>query len=60
MTQLSLFPLPGALTQPLPDEVQTQARQLLAALLTVVLETAAMDPTSRAGENHEQDPKTPS
>jgi hypothetical protein len=53
MQQLSLFPPPGALTQPLPNEVQMQARQQLAELLAAVLETAAEEPTSREGEHRE-------
>jgi hypothetical protein len=53
MQQLSLFPSPGALTQPLPHEVQMQAWQQLAELLAAVLETAAEEPTNREGEHRE-------
>jgi hypothetical protein len=60
MKQLRLFPAPGTLTQPWPDDVQTQARQLLAELLAAVLETATEQSTSREGESHEQDPENPS
>ena len=53
MQQLTLFPPPGALTQPLPQEVQMQALQLLAELLAAVLETAAEEPASREGDTDE-------
>jgi hypothetical protein len=53
MPQLNLFPPPGAMTQPLPHEVQTQVRQLLAELLAAVLVTTAENPSNREGKNHE-------
>jgi hypothetical protein len=53
MSQMNLFPPPGALTQPLPLEVQMQVRQLLAELLAAVLAAAAAEPTSREGEYDE-------
>ena len=60
MKQLRLFPPPGTLTQPWPDDVQTPLRQLLAALLAAVLETPTEASTSPEGESHEQDPENPS
>jgi hypothetical protein len=59
MKQLNLFPPPGTLTQPLPDDIRTHARQLLAELLATVLETAA-ESISREGESYEQDPENAS
>ena len=56
MKQLNLFPPPGALTQPLPDDLRVQARHLLAELLVAVLGTAAEEPIRSDGESHEQDP----
>jgi hypothetical protein len=40
MTQLSLFPLPGAIKGPLPSDVQNEASRLFAELWTVVVESA--------------------
>ena len=57
MQQTNLFPPPGALTQPLPQEVQTATRQLLAALLTAVLTTVGEETTNHEGKQHEQDPQ---
>jgi hypothetical protein len=51
MNQLSLFPPPGALEKPLPEEVQSVASQLLAKLLAVVIEKARQP--SEEGEEHE-------
>ena len=53
MPQMNLFPPPGALTQPLPHEIQMQIRQLLADLLAAVLATTTEKPTNREGNNHE-------
>ena len=55
MKQKNLFPQPGAVTQPLPNEIQVQVRQLLAQLLVAVPE-AAVEPNRREGEDDEQDP----
>jgi hypothetical protein len=52
MSQLNLFPPPGALTQPLPPEVQMQVRQLLAELLAALAVTSA-EPANREGEYDE-------
>ena len=60
MQQKSLFPPPGALTNPLPDEIQKEAKQLLAELLVAVLAAARAEPTRRQGNKHEQDPQKPS
>ena len=38
MSPLSLFPPPGVPEKPLPEDVQSAASQLLADLLTVVIE----------------------
>jgi hypothetical protein len=51
MNQLSLFPPPGALEKPLPEEVQSAASQLLAELLAVVIEKTRQP--SEEGEEHE-------
>jgi len=51
MRPLSLFPPAGAPEQPLPDEVQSAASQLLAELLTVVIEETRQP--SEEGEEHE-------
>ncbi len=53
MPQLNLFPPPGALTQPLPHEIQMQIRELLAELLAAVFAPAAEKPTGREGNNYE-------
>jgi len=53
MSQMNLFPPPGALTQPLPLEVQMQLQQLLAELLAAVLVAATAEPTRREGEHDE-------
>jgi hypothetical protein len=53
MSQLNLFPPPGALTQPLPPEAQMQVRQLLAELLAAVLAATTAQPTSHEGEYDE-------
>jgi hypothetical protein len=60
MKQLHLFPPPGTPTLPLPDDVRTQARLLLAELLVAALEPAADQPTSREGDSDEPDPENPS
>jgi len=57
MQQTNLFPPPGALTQPLPHEIQTAAQQLLAELLTAVLITVGEEATNHEGKQHEQDPQ---
>jgi hypothetical protein len=57
MQQTNLFPPPGALTQPLPHEIQTVARHLLAELLTAVLITGGEEATNHEGKQHEQDPQ---
>jgi hypothetical protein len=50
MTQLSLFPPPGAIKEPLPNEVLLVARELLAELLVVVVEnTIAQEPIGMGG-----------
>ena len=51
MNPLSLFPPPGALETPLPEEVQSAASQLLAELLTVVIEERKQP--NGEGEEHE-------
>ena len=51
MNPLSLFPPPGALEKPLPEEVQSAASQLLAELLTVVIEERKQ--ANGEGEEHE-------
>ena len=51
MSPLSLFPLPGAPEKPLPEDVQSAASQLLAELLTVVIEETRQP--SEEGEEHE-------
>ena len=51
MNPLSLFPPPGALEKPLPEEAQSAASQLLAELLTVVIEERKQP--NGEGEEHE-------
>jgi hypothetical protein len=51
MNSLSLFPPPGALEKPLPEDVQSAASQLLAELLTAVIEETSQP--SVEGEEHE-------
>ena len=51
MSPLSLFPPLGAPEQPLPEDVQSAASQLLAELLTVVIEETRQP--SEEGEEHE-------
>ena len=59
MPQLRLFPPPGGLGTPLPEEVRSKARELLAELLAVVLgEIVARQPT-HIGERNEQDSTEP-
>ena len=53
MTQLSLFPPPGAIRGPLPDEVQNEASRLLAELLTGVVEALAEAQPAREGDADE-------
>jgi hypothetical protein len=53
MHQMSLFPPPGAPTQPLSREVQIQALQLLGELLAAVVEAAAAEPIKREGDTYE-------
>jgi hypothetical protein len=53
MTQLSLFPPPGAIKRPLPNDVQNQASRLLAELLTVVVEESAEGQPVREGDSDE-------
>ena len=55
MKQRNLFPPSGAVTQPLPNEIQVQVRQLLAQLLVAVPE-AVEQLDRREGEDDEQDP----
>jgi hypothetical protein len=51
MNQLSLFPPPGTPVKPLPEEVQSKASQLLAELLTVVIEEIRQ--ANEEGKEHE-------
>jgi hypothetical protein len=51
MSPLSLFPPPGAPEKPLPEDVQHAASQLLAELLTLVIEETRRP--SEEGEEHE-------
>ena len=51
MNLLSLFPPPGAVEKPLPEDVQRAASQLLAELLMVVIEEARQP--SEKGDEHE-------
>lgn len=51
MSPLSLFPPPGAAEQPLPEDVQSAASQLLGELLTVVIEETRH--ANKEGEEHE-------
>jgi hypothetical protein len=51
MRPLRLFPPPGAPENPLPEDVQSAASQLLADLLTVVIEETRQP--SEEGEEHE-------
>lgn len=60
MQQKSLFPPPGALTNPLPDGTQREVRHLLAELLAIVLPTATAERIRNEGSKHEQDPQRPS
>ena len=53
MTQLSLFPPPGAVTKPLSDDVLMTARSLLAELLVVVVEEEIMQEPTGKGETDE-------
>jgi len=51
MNLLSLFPPPGAVEKPLPEDVQRAASQLLAEMLTVVIEETRQP--NDEGEEHE-------
>jgi hypothetical protein len=51
MSPLSLFPPPGAPEKPLPEDVQRAASQLLAELLTMVIEETRQP--NEEGEEHE-------
>jgi hypothetical protein len=51
MSPLSLFPPLGAPEKPLPEDVQSAASQLLAEMLTVVIEDARQP--SEEGEGYE-------
>lgn len=57
MQQTNLFPPPGALPQPLPQEVQKEALYLVAELLVTVLMTAGKEVTNGERNKHEQDPQ---
>jgi hypothetical protein len=60
MKQLHLFPPQGTPTLPLPDDVRSQARFLLAELIIAALEPVADQPTICEGDRNEPDPKNPS
>jgi hypothetical protein len=60
MQQLSLFPSPATPPQPLPTDVQTQARELLAELVANVVKAVAEARPNTERTSHEQDPKKPS
>ena len=60
MQQPSLFPSPATPTQPLPKDVQTQARELLAELVANVVKAVAEAHTNSERTSHEQDSKKPS
>jgi hypothetical protein len=51
MSPLTLFPPPGAPEQPLPEDVQSAASQVLAELLTMVIEETRQP--SEEGEEYE-------
>jgi hypothetical protein len=53
MEQLRLFRPPGAVTQPLPQEVLREACECLAELLTVVLEESVGEHALDEGETDE-------
>ena len=56
MQQMSLFPPPGALSQPLPEEVQKEALKLVAELLVTVLTAAGEEVSNGERNENEQDP----
>jgi hypothetical protein len=53
MRQPTLFPPPGTV-ETLPENVEREARRLLAELILAVLEKAATSPSSKKESNHEQ------
>ena len=57
MNQLRLFPPPGAITNALPDDVQSEAREVLSELLAVVLERDAFQEKTTGEKTDEQDSK---
>lgn len=56
----SLFPSPATPTQPLPKDVQTQARERLAELVANVVKVLVEAHANSERTSHEQDPKKPS
>jgi hypothetical protein len=53
MRQPTLFPPPG-IVETLPENVEREARRLLAELILAVLEKTAASPSSNKEINHEQ------
>jgi hypothetical protein len=53
MRQPTLFPPPGTV-ETLPENVEREARRLLAELILAVLEKAAASPPSTKESHHEQ------
>ena len=60
MQQPSLFPSPATPTQPLPQDVKTQARERLAELVANVVKAMPEARTNSERTSHEQGPKKPS
>ena len=54
MSQLPLFPLPGAPKTPLPHESLREARDLLAELLVVLLESTSEEVHVSDGEKADE------